>query len=164
MKASMVAMSGAIMPEPLAMPLRVTVTPPRRALRVAALGKVSVVMMARAASAQASALRPAKRDGKALTMGAGLSGSPMTPVEAWKISLGRHLAWPATALASAVTVFTPALPVKALALPELTMRARALPPLSFSAHQSTGAERDFELVRTPATEVPGARIDRKSVV
>ena len=80
----------------------------------------------------------------------------MTPVEAWKISCGLHLALAATALATVVTVFTPALPVKALALPELTINARAAPPFSFSAHQSTGAERDFELVRTPATVVPGA--------
>ncbi len=41
MKTSMVAMSGAIMPEPLAMPLMVTVLPPSFTLTVDALGKVS---------------------------------------------------------------------------------------------------------------------------
>ena len=48
MKHSMVAMSGAIMPAPLQKPLMATGTPPISAVRVASLGKVSVVMMARA--------------------------------------------------------------------------------------------------------------------
>ncbi len=42
----MVAISGAIMPAPLAMPLTVTVALPMRAVAVATLGKVSVVMIA----------------------------------------------------------------------------------------------------------------------
>ena len=65
-KASMVAMSGAIMPAPLAMPLMVTSTPSISALRVASLGKVSVVMMARAASAKASGLASRASVAKAL--------------------------------------------------------------------------------------------------
>ena len=44
---SIVAMSGAIMPAPLAMPLMVTVALPSFTLAVATFGKVSVVMMAR---------------------------------------------------------------------------------------------------------------------
>ncbi len=91
-------------------------------------------------------------------MGAGSSGSPITPVEAWKISAG--LAFEklgGRSLATAVTVVTPALPVKALALPALTTRARAFPPLRLLAHQSTGAERDLEEVKQPATVVPGSR-------
>jgi hypothetical protein len=52
--ASMVAMSGAIMPDPLAMPAMATSAPPIRAVAVAPFGKVSVVMMALAASAQIS--------------------------------------------------------------------------------------------------------------
>ena len=51
-KASIVAMSGAIMPAPLAMPLMVTVAGPSRAVAVATFGKVSVVMIALAASSQ----------------------------------------------------------------------------------------------------------------
>ncbi len=50
MKASMVAMSGAIMPAPLAKPLMVTSVPAIRTRAVASFGKVSVVMIARAAS------------------------------------------------------------------------------------------------------------------
>ena len=79
---SIVAMSGAIMPEPLAMPLMVTVFPAYVTEAVATLANVSVVMMARAASSQQSAVAPANRPGSAFTMGAGFSGSPITPVEA----------------------------------------------------------------------------------
>jgi hypothetical protein len=48
------------------------------------------------------------------------------------------------------------LPVKALALPALMTTARARPALRFLTHQSTGAERDFEEVKQPATVVPGS--------
>ena len=51
-KPSIVAMFGRIMPAPLLMPVMVTVWPPMRICRDAALGSVSVVMMASAASAQ----------------------------------------------------------------------------------------------------------------
>ena len=47
---NMVAMSGAIMPAPFAMPLIVTLALPSFAVAVATFGKVSVVMMAFAAS------------------------------------------------------------------------------------------------------------------
>src|SRR5574340_1733187 len=48
----MVAMLGWIMPEPLAMPVTVTVLPPTCAGRLAPLATMSVVMMACAASDQ----------------------------------------------------------------------------------------------------------------
>src|SRR5436190_21094634 len=48
----------------------------------------------------------------------------------------------------------PVLPVKALALPELTTSARAVPRLSRARHQSTGADGHLERVSTPATVVP----------
>src|SRR6266700_5024938 len=50
----------------------------------------------------------------------------------------------------------PVLPVKALALPELTTSARALPCLRMARHHSTGADGHLDLVKTPATVVPGA--------
>jgi hypothetical protein len=156
MKTSMVAMSGAIMPEPLAMPLMVTVLPPSFALTVAALGNVSVVMMALAAMDQASGSAASASFGRALVMKEGSSGSPMTPVEAWKISTGLQSRSLPAAFATAVTVATPALPVKALAFPALMTTARAVPPFRLSAHQSTGAERDLDLVKQPATLVPGS--------
>ncbi len=82
MKTSMVAISGAIMPEPLAMPLMVTVLPLYFTVAVATLANVSVVMMARAASSQRSALAATNNPGNAPTIGAGFNGSPITPVEA----------------------------------------------------------------------------------
>ena len=50
----------------------------------------------------------------------------------------------------------PFLPVKALALPELTTSARALPPARFARQKSTGADGHFERVKTPATSVPSS--------
>ena len=47
---NIVAISGAIMPAPLAMPLMVTVALPSLAVAVATFGKVSVVMITLAAS------------------------------------------------------------------------------------------------------------------
>ncbi len=81
-KESIVAMSGAIMPAPLAMPLIVTVASPNGTVRVASLGKVSVVMIARAASGHRSAATPAAILSTTRSNFAGSSGSPITPVEA----------------------------------------------------------------------------------
>ncbi len=79
---SIVAMSGAIMPAPLAMPLMVTVALPSFTFAVATFGKVSVVMMARAASIQRSgAASRASVSSTPLNFVAS-SGSPITPVEA----------------------------------------------------------------------------------
>ena len=127
-KASMVAMSGAIMPEPLRKPLMVTVRSPILAWRVASLGKVSVVMMAAAAAAQASS--------RADLMQRGHDGRDLLPVERLADHAGRgheHLVARAAqrlgdrrrVLSS--TALSPALPVKALALPALTTMARTLP-------------------------------------
>ncbi|MHC2805373.1 hypothetical protein ACVMII_005119 [Bradyrhizobium diazoefficiens] len=82
------------------------------------------------------------------------SGSPITPVEARKISLSLHPTALAAILAVSAVEPRPVLPVKALALPELTTRARALPPFSLARHHSTGADGHFDLVKTPATAVP----------
>src|SRR5262249_47682841 len=54
-----------------------------------------------------------------------------------------------------------ALPVNAFALPLLTTRTRAVPPGSCRRHQSTGAEGALDLVKTPATWVPGAMTTNK---
>ena len=64
----------------------------------------------------------------------------------------------------ACTVSRPRLPVKALALPELTRSARAFPPASAVLHQSTGAEGHFERVKTPATSVPLSKTARRTSV
>ena len=155
-KHSIVAMSGWIMPAPLQNPLITTSTPSILAVRVASLGKVSVVITARAAACQASALvSPASLPSRWVNLPAS-SGSPMTPVEAMNTSPGGQPTAAAAASAVMTTVSMPFLPVKALALPELTTSARALPSRRPRAHQSTGAERVLERVSTPATSVPGA--------
>ena len=70
---SIVAMSGAIMPAPLAMPLIVTSASPSLTRAVATLGNVSVVMIARAASIRRSGPAAAISASSALTIGAGPS-------------------------------------------------------------------------------------------
>ena len=125
---SIVAMSGAIMPAPLAMPLMVTVALPILALAVATLGNVSVVMMARAASSQAAPRAAATIPSITPSNALALSGSPITPVEARKISAGAQPIARAAILAVNRQASRPVLPVKALALPELTTSARAFAP------------------------------------
>src|SRR5262245_18175970 len=82
------------------------------------------------------------------------SGSPITPVEARNTSDGSQPAAWAAMLAVSLVAARPDLPVKALALPELTTRARAAPPLRCARHQSTGADGHLDCVKTPATVVP----------
>ncbi|GJE45618.1 hypothetical protein AEGHOMDF_4818 [Methylobacterium soli] len=158
-KDSIVAMSGAIMPAPLAMPLIRTGTPAISAVRVASFGKVSVVMIAWAAALQASG-PPAARAAQSASTPSNLRasrGSPITPVEAMKIALSGQPAAAAAIRAVSATASRPLAPVKALALPELTTRARASGEARASRHQSTGAEGHFERVKTPAACVPSAR-------
>ena len=160
MNASMVAMSGAIMPAPLAMPLIVTLALPSFTVAVATFGKVSVVMIAFAAPIQSSGLAVSASVASTPSNLVASSGSPMTPVEAKNTSLTlQPTAFAAICAVSAVDCL-PVLPVKALALPEFTTSARANPPLedpplaSFARHHSTGADGHLDLVKTPATVVP----------
>ncbi len=149
-------MSGAIMPEPLANPLRRTATPSISAAAVEPLGKVSVVMIARAACSQPSAESRAAASGSAPRIFSVGRVSPMTPVEAMKTCFGSHPSSCAAAAAVVATASLPARPVNTLALPELTTIARACPPERHSRHHSTGAPAVNERVKTPATAVPGA--------
>ena len=80
----------------------------------------------------------------------------MVPVEAMKTSSGRQPAVRAAASTVRRTDSSPARPVKALALPELTTTSRPDPPASASRHHKTGAEAVEERVKTPAAVVPGA--------
>ena len=150
-------MSGAIMPEPLAMPAIRTVRPPIFAVAEAPLGKVSVVMMAPAARSQLpdASARASPGSFWTIVLSAG-RGSPITPVEETNTSRSAH---PSAAAAAAIvcsTAVLPTRPVKALALPEFTTMARARPPGSASRHQSTGADAVSERVSAPAIAVPGA--------
>src|SRR5262245_39193249 len=78
----------------------------------------------------------------------------MTPVDARKMSFGDTPAALLASFAVNAVASRPVLPVKALALPELTTRARADPRFNRARHQSTGAEGHFDFVSTPATVVP----------
>jgi hypothetical protein len=153
-KDSMVAMSGAIMPAPLAKPQIVTGSAPIRAMAAAPLGNVSVVMMAVAASCQAPGAALATSRSMTASNRVASSGSPITPVDARNTCEGLQPAALAAMSAVSLVAVRPDLPVKALALPELTTRALATPALRCARHQSTGAEGHFERVKTPATVVP----------
>ena len=108
-------------------------------------------MIALAAAGSASARASAMSESMTRVMRRGSSGSPITPVEAMKISLSCAPVALAAASATWATAEAPTPPVKALALPELTISARARPPFRCSRHQSTGAEGHLERVNTPAT-------------
>src|SRR5205085_12069449 len=99
-----------------------------------------------AAFAASPCITPSKR--------AAGNGSPITPVEARKTSAGLQPDACAASFAVNAVAARPVLPVKALALPELTTKARAFPVGSIARHHSTGAEGHFERVSTPATAVP----------
>ncbi len=157
-KASIVAMSGAIMPEPLAIPVNVTGTPPISAWRTAPLGKVSVVMIASAAACQGAVPSASARSSRRSVMRSAGSGSPITPVEATKTCSRAHFRTRAAAATSSPTAASPLRPVKALALPAFTRMARPRPMPACRAwrHHSTGAAAVSERVNTPATAVPSA--------
>ncbi len=121
----MVAMSGAIMPEPLQMPLILTGTPSISATACAPLAKVSVVMIARAAFAQPSSVRR-------WTILASSSSTPITPVEATITSRCRQSKRLPAAEQTLRTASAPGRPVKELAQPALTTRARTPSPLVIS--------------------------------
>ena len=149
-------MSGAIMPAPLAKPLIVTTVLPMLVLAVATLGKVSVVMIALAASSQGSGRAAATMPSSTPSNALALSGSPITPVEARNTSAGLQPTARAAISAVNLQAARPVLPVKALALPELTTSARGFAPLSLSRHHSTGADGHLDLVNTPAATVPSS--------
>ena len=83
-KASMVAIFGAIMPDPLAMPASETFTPSISQIAPAPLANVSVVMIAAAACGHCTAV--SSIFASAVSMLAASSTTPMTPVEAASIS------------------------------------------------------------------------------
>ncbi len=128
MNPSIVAMSGAIMPEPLMMPVSVMRVCPIIAAVVAAFAKVSVVPMALVAAQKLplpSAAWAAATPDTALSCG---KGTPMTPVEAANTSSAAQPSSAAAALVCAAAASRPDSPVKALELPALTTSPRARPP------------------------------------
>src|SRR5688572_13667812 len=160
-KPSRVAMSGRIMPAPLAMP--VTVASPRESFTFmeAAFATVSVVMMACADEAQSAS--PSRASGSAAMMRSAGSGCMMTPVEKGRICSGLQRSAAASALQTCMARFTPSAPVPAFALPVLTTSARTEFFRCFLA-RITGAAQKRLRVNTPATAEPSAsRMTRRSL-
>ena len=155
---SMVAMAGASMPAPLAMPPTVQPVP----CATVVLGRVSVVMMASAAAGPPSRDRPrtaSRTPGSSLSIG---SRSPIRPVEHTATSpaptMSRAFAAViAAAVCSAVAwvSWKPAGPVQAFAPPELSTTARTTPPCTTCWLHSTGAALTRLAVKTPATPASG---------
>src|SRR5271165_4035676 len=132
-------MSGPIMPEPLAKPLRRTSTPSILAVAVAPFGKVSVVMIARAAASQQLGESNGAACGNPAKIFSAAGGSPITPVDEMNTSLGSQPKSRAVVAAVVSTTSLPARPVKVFEFPELTTMPRTLPPGRQSRHHTTGA-------------------------
>jgi hypothetical protein len=161
-KPSMVAMLGLIMPAPLLMPVRVTVLPPICTCLDTALARVSVVMIACAASNQPSARRSAIAAGRPATRRSTGSGSRITPVENGSTCSAASPICCASAAQVACALARPGSPVPALATPVLITSARIAPPAYGLAHlHRRGAE--AVLVNTPATRLPGGQFDHGEV-
>src|SRR5713226_1936878 len=158
---SMVAMSGRVMPAPLAIPVTVTPGLSSRARCDRALGTVSVVMIVSAARAQLSSRRSATHAGRPATMRSSGSGSMITPVENGSTCRESQ---PSSRAASPQLAFaraSPSFPVPALAFPALTMNARrGLPEARCSFATCTGAAQKRFCVNAPATRVPSAKVMR----
>src|SRR6202007_2417184 len=105
---------------------------------VATFGKVSVVMIALAASSQPLGVARVARSSMTAANLLAAGASQMTPVEASMICLGRQPIALAANSAVSLTASRPLLPVNALALPELTTSPRATPAASRARHHSTG--------------------------
>src|SRR5213594_768316 len=141
-----------IIPAPLAMPP--TVIAPLGVSRRTAqcLGRVSVVMIARAASAPPSAESRSAAWRRPSATGATGNGTPITPVERTSAVLGGRPAASSAAWAMARAASRPAAPVQAFATRAFIATARTRPgrSLSRSASYSTGAARTALRVNTPA--------------
>ena len=149
-KASMVAMLGQIIPEPLAIAPNFTVFPPSSVSAIICLGCVSVVMMAWAAfllSASESSATAADTPSRILSMG---RFTPITPVEATATRFAAQDNFSAAKAAVSFASFSPCSPVQALAQPALATTARRAPPDTAAFETSTQAARTALVVKTPA--------------
>ena len=147
-------MLGFIMPAPLAMPATVTVFPPRRSCRTAALGKASVVMMPATAFQNPRGDRAVTAWRMPACIFFHLGSTPMTPVE--DDSTSRESipsSDPANSHVSRASV-RPGLAVEAFALPLFTTTACKRPALTCSRPTMTGAAVTL-LVVNAATAVAG---------
>jgi hypothetical protein len=154
--ASMVAISGRIIPAPLATPVTVTVCPSTSSCREAPLGTVSVVMIPYAASTQPSSDKRAQAPGKpALILSTG-SDSPITPVENGNTASGEHPALAASRVQHSRASRRPCSPVPALALPVFTSRYSGDVAARCSRATVTGAAQKALRVNTAAQVDPSS--------
>ncbi len=147
------------MPEPLQIPAMRTGMPSISAVATAPLGKVSVVMIARAAGAQLSGESLASISGRRTVILASSSSTPITPVDASITSRWRQSSRLAAAAATRRAASAPGRPVKELAQPALTTSPLTSPPPAsrWRLHQSTGALPTPCRVNTPAQVVPSEK-------
>src|SRR5262245_7153451 len=146
----MVAMRGSIMPEPFAMPTAAQRLPATRKLAPRAFGRVSVVMIARAARGRPCGESAAAASRMPASIFASGSGIPITPVEAQSTS---RSASPSARAASAhmrSAARSPAAPIATFETPLFATIARARPPRSLRRETTTGALGTVERVNTPA--------------
>jgi hypothetical protein len=152
MKPSIVAMLGAIMPAPLAMPPTWNVPAGVDTETAAALGLTSVVMIAHAASwwARRESDRAAKSAPPRILPGS--SCTPITPVDAIRTWLAAQPRADATTSAEPRATAIPSGPVHAFAQPLFTRMALACPEVCArcSRETSTGAAWALFVVNTAA--------------
>ena len=147
--AIMVASDGAIMPEPLQMQVSVTSLPPICTERAPSLMRVSVVMIASAASTASGRSEEASAGAASTILCAG-SRTPITPVEALTTAPAGIFSARATASQTVFTSSSPSGPVSALALPLLITTARMPSEGRRFSASSTGAALARFWVKQPA--------------
>ena len=126
-------------------------------MRVATFGKVSVVMIALAASSQAWASACFSQAASTASNFAASSGSPMTPVEAMK-TCGRGSPPPRRRVGGQLAGLRALLAGEGVGVAGIHHERPRRALARFLRHQSTGAEGHFERVNTPATAVSLARV------
>ena len=143
---------GWIIPEPLAIAPMRTGRPSIRTSACAALGCVSVVIMARDALSPPSSERVASASSIPADIFCMGRRTPMTPVELGSTSSGAQPIWPAIFAQISRASSIPSGPTQAFALPALTYMARAQPPATCSRETSRLWPLTTFFVKTPAQE------------
>ena len=138
------------MPLPFAIPPTVMRRPATSRITAVCFAKVSVVMMAVAASSPVRSSSASTASGMAPRSLSTGNGTPITPVDATITSSGAHPRAFASASAVATASRSPCAPVHALAFPALMMTARAMPPAIWRRETVTGAAATWLVVKTPA--------------
>ncbi len=141
------------MPAPLAMPLMVTFALPMRACAVATLGNVSVVMIAHARrkNRRRSPVRSALHFRRELVAS---SGSPITPVEARKISDGFATGHLGGEVGGQLGGRAAALAGEGVGVAGVDHQGAGFAAFEMRAAHSTGAEWAFRFGEHPAVAVP----------